>query len=196
MEIEQIEGWEGQDVVDCDGEKIGKLEDVYFETDSREAVFGCVKTGMLGRRHFLVPLAGASVSRDHVRVAYRQDLVKDGPQAEPGATLESGMEQELARHYDIELTASLAGAAPAGGERRYESARARAEREARARDATERAEDLEALADRKAVEAREGELQADDTRRQAHQAQDERDRAEREAAEARAEARTQQPPSP
>jgi sporulation protein YlmC with PRC-barrel domain len=196
MEIEQIEQWKGQNVVDCDGEKVGKLEDVYFETGSREAVFGCVKTGMLGRRHFLVPLAGASLSRDHVRVAYQQDQVKDAPQIEPGATLESAMEQELARHYDIELTGSPAGAAPAGGARRYESSSARAEREARAREATERAEELDALADRKAAEAREAELQANDTHRQAQQAQDEHDRAERGATEARAEARAQQPPSP
>ena len=190
MEIEQIEEWEGQDVVDCDGEKIGKLEDIYFEAGSREAVFGCVKSGMLGRRHFLVPLGNATVSRDHVRVAYHQDQVKDAPQAEPGATLGSGMEQELARHYGIELTAPPAGAAG-----RYESASARAEREGRAREATERAEELEALADRKAEDAREAELQADDTHRQAQQAQDERDRAEQAAAEARAEARTQQPPT-
>jgi sporulation protein YlmC with PRC-barrel domain len=188
MEIEQIEEWAGQNVVDCDGEKIGKLEDVYFEADSRNAVFGCVKAGMLGRRHFLVPLADASVSRDHIRVAYSQDQIKDGPQTEPGATLESGMEQELARHYELDLPAS-----PAWGG--YESASARAEREARAREATERAEELEALADRKAAEAREAELDADDTHRQAQQAHDERDRAARAAAEARAEARTQQPPS-
>jgi hypothetical protein len=190
MEIEQIEEWKGQDVVDCDGEKIGKLEDIYFEAGSRDAVFGSVKTGMLGRRHFLVPLAGATISRDHIRVAYHQDHVKDAPQADPGATLESGMEQELARHYAIELTAPAAGDTG-----RYESASAREEREARAREATKRAEELEALADRKAAEAREVELQADDTHRQAQQAQDERDRAERAAAEARAEARTQQPPT-
>ena len=190
MEIEQIEEWEGQDVLDSDGEKIGKLEDIYFEAGSRNAVFGSVKTGMLGRRHFLVPLAGATVSRDHVRVAYHQDQVKNAPQADPGATLGSGMEQELARHYGIELTAPTAGEAG-----RYESARAREEREARARDATARAEELEALADRKTAEAREAELQADDTHRQAQQAQDERERAERAAAEARAEARTEQPPT-
>jgi sporulation protein YlmC with PRC-barrel domain len=191
LEIEQIEDWRGQSVVDRDGEKIGKLEDVYFEADSREAVFGCVKTGMLGRRHILVPLAGASVARDHIRVAYPQDQVKDGPQVDPGAALDAGHEHELARHYEIELRGVVAG-----DERHYESATARAERETRAREATARAEELEALAERKAAEAREGEQQADDTRRQAHQAQDERDRAIREAAEARAEAKTEAPPSP
>jgi sporulation protein YlmC with PRC-barrel domain len=184
MEIEQIEEWAGQDVVDRDGEKIGKLEDVYFESGSRDAVFGCVKSGMLGRKHFLVPFADATVSRDHIRVAYSQDEVKDGPQADPGATLESGMQQELARHYGL----------PAGADRSYESASARAEREARAREATERAEELEKLAEEKAAQAREAELEADDTHRQAQQAHDEREQALREAAEARAQARAEQPP--
>jgi len=187
MEIEQIEEWAGHDVVDRDGEKVGKLEDVYFEAGSRKALFGCVKAGMLGRRHFLVPIADASVARDHIRVTYGRDQIKAGPQIEPGATLESAMEQELARHYAFDLTA---------GERRYESASARAEREAAARAATERAEELEALADSKAAQAREAEADADETQREAQQAHDERDRAERAAAEARAEARAQRPPSP
>ncbi|MDX6721450.1 MAG: hypothetical protein QOJ63_3704 [Solirubrobacteraceae bacterium] len=190
MEIEQIEEWTGQDVVDPDGEKIGKLEDVYFEADSRNAVFGCVKSGMLGRRHLLVPLAGASLSRDHVRVAYPHDQVKDGPQAESGATLESATQQELARHYDLDLPVSSAA-----GEPRYESASARAEREERAREATRRAEELEALADSKEQEARAEEQHVDETRRRAQQAQDEHDRAARDAAEARAEAEGLRPPS-
>jgi hypothetical protein len=187
MEIEQIEEWAGQDVVDRDGEKIGKLEDVYFEAGTRNALFGCVKAGMLGRRHFLVPIADATVARDHVRVTYDQDQIKAGPQIDPGTTLESAMEQELARHYALDLTA---------GVHQYESASARAEREAAARAATERAEELEALADSKAAEAREAEASADETQREAQQAHDERDRAERAAAEARAEARAQRPPSP
>jgi sporulation protein YlmC with PRC-barrel domain len=190
MEIEQIEEWAGQNVVDRDGEKIGKLEDVYFAAGTREVVFGSVKAGMLGRRHFLVPLADATVSRDHIRVGYSQEQIKDGPQADPGATLESGMEQQLAQHYELDLTALPAAAG--GG---YESASARAEREALAQEATQRAEEFEALADRKATEAREAEQQSDETQKQAQQAHDERDRAVREAAEARAEARIQRPPT-
>jgi len=123
-------------------------------------------------------------------VAYSQDQIKGGPQTDPGATLESGMEQELARHYQLDLT-SLPAASGGG----YESATARAEREARAREATERAEELEALADRKAEEAHDAEQQADETHKEAQQAHDERDRAVREAAEARAEARIQSPPT-
>ena len=94
VEIEQIEEWKGQDVVDRDGEKIGKLEDVYFEAGSRDAVFGCVKSGMFGRRHLLVPLAGASVSRElnrHLRVSVeaRYDRVKGTEEVFSLAALDS-----------------------------------------------------------------------------------------------------------
>jgi len=120
MEIEHIEDRKGQDVVDCDGKRIGTLEDVYFEAGLRKAIFGCVKSHTVGQRHLLVPLTGASVSRDHVRVAYPRDQVKVGPQIEPGATLKLMTAQELAYHYQIELTPL-----PAAGNPRYESARAR-----------------------------------------------------------------------
>ncbi len=182
--------WEGQHVVDCEGEKIGRLEDIYFEMGVPEPAFACVQAGMLGRRHVLVPLAGASLSRDEVRVAYRHDQVKDAPQVEPGAALEPGIEQELARHYEIELTA-----APAGSDRRYESARARGRRETRAREMTERADELTMLGAAMQL-AREGQPQADDAGPGAPRAQDEPDPTEPGAGEGRPETRGKPPPSP
>jgi sporulation protein YlmC with PRC-barrel domain len=140
MDIGEIKQWEGQTVVDCDGKRIGTVEDVYLATDSSEAVFAYVKTGMLGRGHCLVPLAGASLSGDHVRVAHQQGQVKGAPHFEPGATLDSGMEQDLARHYDIDLTAPPVGDAP-----RYESARALRQLQAQAREMTKRADEITEL---------------------------------------------------
>jgi PRC-barrel domain protein len=140
MDQAEIEQWEIQSVIDCDGKTIGKLADVYLAAGSSEPVFAYVKTGMLGRRHVLVPLAGASRSGDHLRVAYQQDHVKNGPQLEPGAALDSALEQAVARHYGIDLTGSAAGDAP-----RYHSARALEQREAQARAMTERADELTEL---------------------------------------------------
>jgi len=167
---------DGQDVVDCDGRKIGTLEDVYLAAGSSEAVFACVKTGILGRRHFLVPLAGARLSGNHVQVAYQQDHVKGAPQFEPGATLDFGMEQDLARHYDIELATSPVGDAP-----RHESARALEQLQAQAHEMTKHANELTELGD--AIQLARGQRpQADDDHRGAHKPQDE--------------PRRQQPPSP
>jgi hypothetical protein len=167
MDIAEIEPWEGQNVVDCDGKKIGKLDDVYLAAGSPEAVFAYVKTGLIARRHFLVPLAGASLSRNRIQVAYQHDHVKGAPQFEPGATLDCGLEQDLARHYDIELAASPVGDAP-----RYVSARALEQLEAQAREMTRQADELTELG--YAIQLARDQLpQPHDDQQEAHKPQDE-----------------------
>jgi PRC-barrel domain len=176
MDIEEIKQWEGQTVVDRDGKKIGAVEDVYLAAGSSEAVFAYVKTGVLGRGHCLVPLAGASVSGDYLRVAHQQDHVKGAPRFEPGATLDSKIEQDLARHYDIDLAAPPVGDAP-----RYESARALRHLQAQAREMTKRADEIADLG--AAMQLARGRLpQVDDDHQEAHEPQDE--------------PRRQQPPRP
>jgi len=67
LSIEQVEEWVGQEVVDVDGERVGKLDEVYYSTTTNEAVFAVVKSGLLGRHSSLVPLAGASVGREYLK---------------------------------------------------------------------------------------------------------------------------------
>jgi sporulation protein YlmC with PRC-barrel domain len=38
-----IAEWHGKQLVDCDGDKIGKLEDVYVDVETDEPMFGTVK---------------------------------------------------------------------------------------------------------------------------------------------------------
>ncbi len=40
-----IAEWHGKQLVDRDGEKIGKLEDVYVDVETDEPAFGTVKEG-------------------------------------------------------------------------------------------------------------------------------------------------------
>lgn len=166
MDIERIEDWVGQEVVDSDGEKLGKLEDVLFGAGSRDAVAATVQSGLLGRRHYLLPLQGSTVTRTSVRVAFTKDQLEDAPQVEPGADV-SGSERDAAgQHFGIDLSGSGA----------LESGAARAAREAEAREAKERAVELEGVAERKAAEARDQEQAAAASREAAERA--ERDRAE------------------
>ena len=51
-----MEEWIGQDVVDPAGEKVGKLEDLYYPNGSSEPVAASVKHGTLGKTLTLVPL--------------------------------------------------------------------------------------------------------------------------------------------
>jgi len=167
MDIGEIEQWEGQTVVDRDDKKIGTIEDVYLAAGSSEAVFAYVKTGMLGRGHCLVPLAGASLSGDHLRVAHQESDIKAAPHLQPGATLDDGLERDLARHYAIDLTAAPVEDAP-----RYESASALRQLQAQAREMTKRADELTELG--AAIQlARDRLPQVDDDHQEAPKPQDE-----------------------
>ncbi len=53
-----IADWRGKQLIDRDGEKIGKLEDVYVDVETDEPVLGTVKEGRIGRHLTFVPLAG------------------------------------------------------------------------------------------------------------------------------------------
>ena len=46
---QNIGEWQGKDLVDHEGEKIGKLEDVYVDVETDEPMFGTVKEGLIGR---------------------------------------------------------------------------------------------------------------------------------------------------
>ena len=53
--------WRGKMLVDRNGEKIGKLQDVYVDVENDEPQFGTVKEGFVGRHLTFVPLGGLNV---------------------------------------------------------------------------------------------------------------------------------------
>src|SRR5947199_9192230 len=61
--------WHGKMLVDRDGGKIGKLQDVYADVEDDEAQFAAVKEGFIGRHLTFVPLGGINVSPDELQVA-------------------------------------------------------------------------------------------------------------------------------
>ena len=103
MEIERIDDWVGSDVVDPAGEKIGKLEDVYYAPGSDEPIAAAVKYGTLGKTLSIVPLAGASVTRSYLRVAHAKDSLKEAPDVQAESDLASSTVLDAAAHYDATL---------------------------------------------------------------------------------------------
>ena len=65
-----------------DGEKIGKLEEVYVDVETDEPMFGTVKEGLIGRHLTFVPLAGITIGPDNLQVAVSKKQVKDAPNIE------------------------------------------------------------------------------------------------------------------
>jgi uncharacterized protein (TIGR02271 family) len=115
--------WRGRTVVDRDGEKIGKLDDIYVDSRSNAPEWAAVNTGLFGTKSSFVPLEGARPDGENVRVAFAKDEVKDAPSIEPDGELSTDEETQLYRHYgrdydqggDLpEATTSATGGRPSG----------------------------------------------------------------------------------
>ena len=74
--------WHGKMLLDRDGDKIGKLQDVYVDVETDEPQFGTVKEGFIGRHLTFVPLAGLQIGPDDLQVTVTKDQVKSAPDIE------------------------------------------------------------------------------------------------------------------
>jgi uncharacterized protein (TIGR02271 family) len=97
--VRDIETWRGRTLVDSDGDKIGKIEDVYLDRRSGEPEWVAVKTGLFGSNVSFVPIHDASNVGDDLRVAYAKDQVKDAPNIDPDGELSPEEERRLYSHY-------------------------------------------------------------------------------------------------
>src|SRR6476619_5042682 len=71
--------WHGKMLVDRDGERIGKLQDVYVDVENDEPQFATVKEGFIGRHLTFVPLGGITVGPDDLRVAVSKEQIRSAP---------------------------------------------------------------------------------------------------------------------
>ena len=108
--VENITDWRGQDVLDPVGEKLGKLEEVYFDGETDDPTFAAVKTGLVSKTLTLVPLARASVGRDYVRVDRPRREFKKAPSFDTDVELSLDDEAATFRHYGLEYTPAGEGA--------------------------------------------------------------------------------------
>ena len=97
--------WHGKMLVDLNGEKIGKLQDVYVDVENDEPQFATVKEGLIGRHLTFVPLGGLKVGPDELQVAVTKDQVKDAPNLElHGEELSQADESALYHYYELNYT--------------------------------------------------------------------------------------------
>ena len=100
MNEEQIQSLQNDGVVyDQDGEKVGKVGQVYLDDSTGEPAWVTVKTGLFGTSESFVPLQGATTQGQEVRVPYTKDQVKDAPRVEEDGHISVEEERELFRYY-------------------------------------------------------------------------------------------------
>ena len=97
--------WHGKRLVDRNGEKIGKLQDVYVDVETDEPQFGTVKEGFISRHLTFVPLSGIKVGPDELQVEVSKDKVEDAPNIEQhGEELSQADESALYHYYELNYT--------------------------------------------------------------------------------------------
>jgi uncharacterized protein (TIGR02271 family) len=108
----------GSNAVDNDGDKLGKVGQVFLDDQTGRPEWATVNTGLFGTHESFVPLAEATVSGGTLRVPYEKARVKDAPRvsAEQGH-LSPDEEAELYRYYGVggyDTTGTTTGTDTAG----------------------------------------------------------------------------------
>lgn len=96
--------FEGRTLVDRDGDKIGKIDEVYTDREGGHPEWALVHTGLFGTKKHFVPLAGAAPAGEDVRVTVDKDSVKDAPSIDAGQELSEAEERTLYEHYSLSYT--------------------------------------------------------------------------------------------
>ena len=94
--------WRGRDIVDSDGEKVGKLEELFRDEDTEQPEWAVVSTGMFGTKLSFVPIQGAEPTGEDVRVPFSKEQIKDAPKIDDSdGQLSQDEEAQLYEHYGM-----------------------------------------------------------------------------------------------
>lgn len=124
----------GRTLFDSDGEKIGKVDELYCDKEGGQPEWALVSTGLFGTRKTFLPIQRAAQSGDDALVPFAREQVKDAPQIEADRELSEEEERRLYRHYGVPYTSdgtTTAKGSGDAGETSAEDAMTRSEEELR-----------------------------------------------------------------
>lgn len=105
----------GKEVRTSDDEKLGKIDEILVDDETERIEWAAVKTGLLGRKVALVPLANADRDGDRVTVPYEKDFINAEPRYEIGDGLKVSEEEALFGYFGLPYagpTATATGTGP------------------------------------------------------------------------------------
>ncbi len=91
-------------VFDANGDKVGKVEQVYLDATSSEPTFVTVRTGFFGMKETFVPLANARWSADGLTVPHEKSFIKDAPNIDADGPIDHSEERRIWDHYGLDYS--------------------------------------------------------------------------------------------
>jgi uncharacterized protein (TIGR02271 family) len=117
FDTSEVTRWRGRTMITRDGDKIGKIDEIYLDEETGRPEWALVNTGLLGMKSNFVPLTGAESVNDEVLVEYSKDQVKEAPGMDPEGQLSQQEEAELYSHYGLDYSKRRSGSGlPEGSE--------------------------------------------------------------------------------
>ena len=101
--IDQLSEARGVAVYDAAGEKIGAVEEIFYDEQTRQPEWLGIGTGFFGTKRVLVPVQGADMREDGFYVPYAKDQVKDSPDIDEDE-ISQETEQQLYAHYGLQYS--------------------------------------------------------------------------------------------
>ena len=97
------EKYEDFKVYDRNGEKIGKVDDLFIDESDREEYIG-VKMGFFGLKSTLIPMEVVRVNEAErrIEVSETKDMVKDAPTFSDDDEIDARFEENIRRHFNLE----------------------------------------------------------------------------------------------
>ena len=100
--IDRLAEAQGQTVYSADGEKLGTVNEIFYDQETRRPEWISVATGFLGRKTALVPVQGADLREDGLRVRFTKDDVQGAPEVDTsGEEISQESESTLYSHYGL-----------------------------------------------------------------------------------------------
>jgi uncharacterized protein (TIGR02271 family) len=100
----RLDEMRGAPVYDKDGEKIGKVEEIFYDPHARIPEWLGIGTGLFGSKRVLVPVRGSAPYEDGLMVAYSKEQVKNSPDIDE-EEISQRREVDLARYYGVAYSA-------------------------------------------------------------------------------------------
>ncbi len=103
-EVTEAYDFRGRTVLDSQGEKIGKVDELYYDEHGGQPEWALVNTGLFGTKKTFVPIKGARPVREDVQVAVTKDQVRDAPRIDADQELSEREKRQLFEHYGVPYT--------------------------------------------------------------------------------------------
>lgn len=96
------DSWIGRNAYDINGDKIGTIDNIYYDDVTGQPEWVAITTGWFGTNTTFAPIAGTTIYQDGLQLRFDKDTVKGAPNVDPAnGHLTAAEEQQMFQYYGM-----------------------------------------------------------------------------------------------